>query len=179
MPVRGCHAYTQGMVCFRTLLPALLCAAVLAGVCTPADAQWKWRDKDGRITVSDLPPPRDVPQQNILQRPDVGAAPRAAALPAPGASAPTPAGQPPVDAELQARKQAAEAAEAAKAQSEAQKLASQQAENCRAARAHLAALGTGQRIARYNAQGEREILDDKQRASETRRARDVIASECR
>lgn len=164
---------------FRTLLPALMCAALLAGTCTPADAQWKWRDKDGRITVSDLPPPRDVPQQDILQRPDAGAVPRPAAATGPAASAPSPAGQPAVDPELQARKQAAEAAEAASAQSEAQKLARQQAENCRAARAHLAALGTGQRIARYNAQGEREILDDKQRADETRRARAVISSECR
>ena len=58
-------------------------------------------------------------------------------------------------------------------------LAGQKAENCRAARAHLAALDSGQRIARYKDNGEREILDDQQRAAETRRARDVIASECR
>jgi hypothetical protein len=55
----------------------------------------------------------------------------------------------------------------------------QRAENCRNARAHLAALDTGQRIARFNDKGEREVLDDKQRADETRRAREVIASECR
>ena len=53
------------------------------------------------------------------------------------------------------------------------------AENCRSARAHLAALNTGQRIARFNAQGEREILDDKQRASELRRAQQVISADWR
>ena len=62
---------------------------------------------------------------------------------------------------------------------ETERNAQRKAENCRNARAHLAALNTGQRIARYNAQGEREILDDKQRAAEARRARDVIASDCR
>jgi len=165
------------MPSFR-LLPALLCAALLVGLSAPADAQWKWRDRDGRITVSDLPPPRDVPQQNILQRPDPAGAERPPS-PAPTPTTPAPTGQPPVDRELEARKQAAEAAEAERARTDAQKLAQQQAENCRNARAHLAALNTGQRIARYNPQGEREILDDKQRASETRRARDVISAECR
>ncbi|MDE2567021.1 MAG: DUF4124 domain-containing protein, partial [Burkholderiales bacterium] len=39
-------------------------------VALPAQAQWKWRDKAGHITVSDLPPPRDVPDADILARPD-------------------------------------------------------------------------------------------------------------
>ena len=46
-------------------------------------------------------------------------------------------------------------------------------------REQLATLDSGQRIARVKADGEREILDDEQRAKESRRARDVIASECR
>ena len=84
-----------------------------------------------------------------------------------------------MDKELQARKQAADQEQAARAKADADRLNAQRAENCRSARSHLAALDTGQRIARYNDKGEREILDDKQRASETRRARDVIASDCR
>ena len=74
---------------------------------------------------------------------------------------------------------ATEREQAAKEKADAAKLAEQRAENCRNARAHLAALDSGQRIARYNDKGEREILDDRQRAAETRRARDVIAAECR
>ena len=89
------------------------------------------------------------------------------------------AARPAVDPELQARKKAAEQEQASRAKADADKLAGQKAENCRAARAHLAALDSGQRIARYKDNGEREILDDQQRAAETRRARDVIASECR
>ena len=38
---------------------------------------------------------------------------------------------------------------------------------------------SGQRMARMNDKGEREILDDKQRAEESRRAREVIASDCK
>jgi hypothetical protein len=34
-------------------------------------------------------------------------------------------------------------------------------------------------MARVNDKGEREVLDDKARADEMRRARDVIASDCR
>jgi hypothetical protein len=157
-------------------LPALLCAMCLTLLAQPAAAQWKWRDANGRVTVSDLPPPRDVPPQNILQRPDTVVRP--AAMPASAAaSAPTPA--PAVDRELQARRDAAAQEQAAREKAEAAKLADQRAENCRNARQHLAALDSGQRLARFNDKGEREILDDRQRAAESRRARDVIASDCR
>jgi hypothetical protein len=55
----------------------------------------------------------------------------------------------------------------------------QGAENCRNARSQIAALESGQRIARINDKGEREVLDDKGRAEEMRRAREVANSDCR
>ncbi len=144
----------------------------------PTAAQWKWKDASGRITVSDLPPPRDVPPQNILQRPELRqAAPTPAASAASSAAAPTP--QPAVDRELQARRDAAAREQGAREKAEAARLAEQRAQNCRNARTHLAALDSGQRIARFNDKGEREILDDAQRAAEAQRAREVIASDCR
>lgn len=165
----------------RSFPAALLAGLILAaGLVAPAAAQWKWRDRNGQITVSDLPPPRDVPAKDILQRPDpAAAAVRPATVPASAASAPAVAARPPVDKELQARKQAAEQEQAARAKADADRLDAQKDENCRRARAHLAALDSGQRIARYNEKGEREVLDDKGRADETKRARDVIASDCR
>jgi hypothetical protein len=196
-----------------------LVATLLALSATPADAQWKWRDKDGRVTVSDLPPPRDVAEKDILQRPAAaparrpapvaaapaapavagggdlagtaapGAAPGVAPPPGAGAAAPAPtaasaaAARPPApapaDKELEARRRAAAQAEAAKAKAEEEKVAAQRAENCRRARQHLATIESGQRLARINERGEREVLDDRIRAEETRRAREVIASECR
>lgn len=151
---------------------------------SPAQAQWKWRDKDGRITVSDRPPPRDVAERDILGKPAQEArrlaSAQASASAASGAESAVPSAVPGLmEREVQARKKAAEQEQAAKAKADEDKLAAQRADNCRAARGHLTALESGQRIARTNEKGEREVLDDKGRADETRRAREVVASDCR
>ena len=159
----------------------MLCAVLLLGAASgPLQAQWKWKDANGRITISDLPPPRGTADRDILQRHDLKrvVAPSAETA-ASAASAPAKPAAAPVDKDLEARKRAAEQDKVAKAQAEDDKLAAQRAENCKRARAHLAALDSGQRIARYNDKGEREILDDAGRAAESRRARDVITSDCR
>lgn len=140
-----------------------------------------WRDKDGQVNASDRPPPRDIPEKDILSRPTPEVrrvtAPRApegaASAAAPGAAAT------PLDRELQARKRAADQEQAAKTRAEEERQLQQRAENCRSARAHVAALETGQRIVRVNDKGEQEILDDRGRAEDMRRAREVIASDCR
>lgn len=160
-------------------LSATLCLAV-----APVQAQWKWRDKDGRITVSDRPPPREVPDKDILAKPVVetrrATAAQATASAASGADgAGAQAAPTAMEREVQARKKAAEQEQTAKAKAEEEKLAAQRGENCRAARGHLVALESGQRIARTNEKGEREVLDDKGRAEEMRRARDVVSSDCR
>jgi type IV secretory pathway VirB10-like protein len=157
---------------------ALVLASLTLLAALPADAQWKWRDKDGRITVSDRPPPREVPEKDILSKPNLparAATPAAATTPAAAASAPPTA----LEREVQARKRAAEEEKAAKARAEEERNATRRAENCRQARNQLTALESGQRIARTNDKGEREVLDDQGRAQETQRAREVIASDCR
>lgn len=145
-----------------------------------AQAQWTWRDKSGQVNASDRPPPRDVPEKDILSRPTPDArrtaAPTATPSAAPVASASAPTA---LDKEVQARKRATEQEQAAKTKAEEERTASLRAENCRSARNHMASLESGQRIARTNDKGEREILDDAGRAAELRRARDVIASDCR
>ena len=159
----------------------------------PAAAQWKWRDAQGRITVSDRPPPREVPERDILPRP-ANPQPQRAAAPAPAGTDPTAgeAAAPPVasaaaasappsalEREVQARRRAAEAESAAKARAEEQKNAELRADNCRRARGHLATIQSGQRMARTNDKGEREFLDDAARARELQRTNEVIAAECR
>jgi hypothetical protein len=156
------------------LRPALLLAALLVAA-LPAQAQWKWKDKTGQITASDLPPPRDVPEKDILARPDQNTRRPPPPAAAPAASV---AGRTAVDKDLEARKRAGDQEQQAKARVEEEKLSQQRAENCRRARSHVSALETGQRIARTNDKGEREVLDDKGRAEEMRRANDVIASDC-
>ncbi len=162
----------------------MVLGALLLGTVGAVHAQWKWRDADGRITVSDLPPPRGIPDRDILSRPDPAEATRRTAAPAPAASAPAVAAPgaapaPPVDRDLEARKRAAEAEQQARQKAEEEQQAMARAENCRRARSHMAALESGQRIARFNAKGEREILDDRGRAAEMQQARQVIASDCR
>jgi hypothetical protein len=160
----------------KPALPFALLAVSVA-LALPAQAQWKWRDKSGQITASDLPPPRDVADKDILQRPEP---PRRAAAPPPAAaSAPVVVAKPAVDKDLEARRRAAEQEQQAKVRADEERLAQQRAENGRRARGHLAALDSGQRIARTNERGEREILDDKGRAEEARRAQETIASDCR
>jgi hypothetical protein len=157
---------------------ALLVAAGLWA--TPAAAQWKWKDENGRVT--DRPPPRSVPDKDILQRPTTRPAPARVAA---AASEPTTAGAgataaaPRVDRDLEARRRAAEADKATKSRAEEDARAVQRAENCRRARNQLATMESGQRVARLNDKGEREFLDDSQRASEAQRAREAMASECR
>lgn len=150
-----------------------------------AQAQWTWRDAQGRLTASDRPPPKEVADKDILSRPATTlrrapVATTAAASAASGAAASAPA-QPasPLEAEVEARRRAAEQQAAAKARADDERLAAQRAENCRRARAHASALESGQRMARSNERGEREVLDDKGRADELRLAREVIASDCR
>jgi hypothetical protein len=162
-------------------LRPLLVGALLVAILVPAQAQWVWRDKDGRVTASDLPPPREVVEKDILQRPDQVQR-KVVPPPAPAASVAAvqaPVAKPPVDPKLEAKRREASAAEQAKQRADDEKNSQQRAENCRRARGHLAALETGQRIARTNEKGEREILDDKGRAEEMRRANEVIASDCR
>ncbi len=175
----------------RALFFGLTLAAALA-----AQAQYQWIDKDGRRVFSDRPPPADVPQKNVLSQPRMSGAPLiqstpmapAAAASESAASAPTPARPAPaasgpasagVDKALEEKKKQAEAAEAAKKQAEAERLAAARAENCKRAMNAKASLESGMRIARVNDKGEREILDDAQRAAELRRAEQIIAQDCK
>jgi hypothetical protein len=150
-------------------------------IASPAEAQWKWRDSRGQIHISDIPPPRDVADKDVLQRPEV-AVRRPAPAPAPAASAAV-AGTAPakaaVDPELEERRKRAEQEQAARSEADRQKAAAVRKDNCQRAREQLATLDSGQRIARIKADGEREILDDDARAREAKRARDVMATECR
>lgn len=174
-----------GMVAATAWLVAIAALSLSA----PAEAQWRWRDASGRVTASDRPPPKEIPDKDILSRPATPAQRRplataepasaaasgvAAASSAPAASAPSG-----LQAEVEARRKRTEQEQAARAKADEERLAAQRGENCRRARSHVAALESGQRMARTNERGEREVLDDRGRADEMRAARAVIASDCR
>lgn len=162
-------------------LPVWFCVGFsLCVAMAPAAAQWKWKDARGQVVISDVPPPRDIPERDVLQRPDNRRAPAAAAVPAASAA---PAGEAvakaKVDPELEARRKKTETEQQDKVKADEEKVAMQRAENCKRARAHMTSLESGMRLARTNEKGEREILDDKGRADEMQRTRQIISSDCR
>ena len=160
----------------RRLSVVLISVLVAVTFALPAQAQWKWR-KNGQIQYSDTPPPAGTPDQDILQRPNAPQA-RVVNPPASAASAAAPA-VPRVEPELEAKRKKTEQDEAAKKKAEEDKHAAARAENCTRAKSYLRTLDDGIRIARTNDKGEREIMDDKQRADETRRTREIVASDCK
>jgi uncharacterized protein DUF4124 len=180
------------MKCVTTMVrpfAALLVLLAASLLCLPAQAQWKWRDKAGHVQYSDLPPPPGTPDQDILIKPTAGSrragpvpnAPvsivssgNAASSAASGALVPRTA-----DSELEAARKKAEADAAAKSKAEEQRIAAMKADNCTRAKTQLTTLESGIRLARSNANGEREFLDDKQRAEETTRTKAVIATDCK
>ena len=172
-------------IALRTVLTGA--AALLVLVALPVEAQWKWKDKSGHVQYSDLPPPAGTPDQDILARPM--AQKRSASSPFATASAaasaqPTGAASSPlvprtVDPELDARRKKAEGEQAAKNKVEEDRIAAVRADNCARARSQLRTLDSGIRVTRTNDKGEREFLDDQQRADETNHAKDAIAADCR
>lgn len=164
--------------------PALLLvvAVLAAGFAGTATAQWKWRDKNGTMHISDLPPPSSVPDKDVLQRPRAqmrsSTSNTAAAAPASAPSA-APAARSASDPEIEARLRRAEQERQAAQKREEDKVAAQRAESCTRAKEAMRTLDSGTRLVRVNDKGEREVLDDKMRAEETQRARNVIASDCK
>lgn len=162
------------------LRPSILCLALLgATLALPAAAQWKWRGVNGQIQYSDLPPPPGVSDKDILQRPGsntLRGAPSAAA-PASAASAPllAPKG---LEPELDAKRKKAEQEQAEKIKADEQRVAAAKADNCRRAREQMRSLDSGMRMARINEKGEREVMDDKMRAEEMKRAREMADADC-
>ena len=168
---------------FRILLVALIAASA----CPVAEAQWKWRDGRGAVQYSDVPPPQGTPEKDILERPRGSSRPApVAAAPASAASAsaggPVPAG---IDPELEAKRRKAEiervekeGKEATARKAEEERVSLVRADNCKRATSALKSLDDGVRLSRTNEKGEREVLDDKARAEESARMRQVIAADC-
>ena len=167
----------------KTALPLVACLLALAAAGAHAQSLWKWRDASGQLHISDTAPPAGTPAKNIISGPPGGVPPAPSALApaaAPAASEPAAASSAPSALDkkkMAADKEKAESDRAAKAAADAQNAALRK-DNCARAQASLTTLQSGQRMARINDKGEREILDDTARATETKRAQDAVASSC-
>jgi Domain of unknown function (DUF4124) len=177
--------YTSPMNLIRPFL-ALVCA----GLCTAALAQWQWIDKDGHKVFSDRAPPPDVIDKNIVKRP-AGRTPSTPAPAADGAGTDTVQTAPPpsvpasapkssgLDKELEAKKKQAVDAEAAKRKADEERVTKAKIENCARAKQAKSTFDSGVRVAKTNASGEREIMDDAARAAELKRIQSIIDVDCK
>ena len=168
-------------------------AIVLAGFAsTPSQAQWAWKDGNGRLVYSDRPPPSDIKPANVVRQPNtqVLANPAPASGPLddsgkpsdaknPDAKNPTPGGPKTVaEREMEFRKRQQERADGEKKAAEEQTKNAVKTAECDRARGYLKSLEDGVRITRTDASGNREFLDDAQRATEVDRTRKIIQSTC-
>lgn len=176
----------------KTLMMRNLVLALLCSVAMTAFAQWTWVDNDGRKVFSDRPPPPEVAEAKILRRPDGVRAAPAAKPPATGAAVdPADQAQPAklaasaeakptaADKEMADKLKKAEAAEAARKQAEQYRVAAAKADNCERAKQSKTTYASGVPIARINAKGERELMDEAARNAETQRIERIIATDCR
>lgn len=173
----------------RGVMLAVVAAAAFV-IAPPVSAQWAWRDANGSVVFSDQAPPASIPDAQIIRRP-------ASRAPSPVAPVPTPStttnaattgaasavkGPGPrtaAEQEQEFRKRQQERADAEKKQSQEQSAAARRTADCERARGYLRQLEDGMRIARTDAQGNREILDDDARNAEVQRTRDLISSVCK
>jgi hypothetical protein len=162
------------------LLLLVLVATATVGLQNAHAAQWKWTDAQGKIQYSDRPPPPDVTDKQILQRPKGGntaAAKPTSAEPLAALATQKPSA-PSTDPALEKKKQAQAAEEEAKRKAEEEKRAQIRASNCDKARKYDKALSQGYRVSRVNEKGEREFLDEKGLAEEAANTRRVMSSNC-
>ena len=158
----------------KTIYSSLfLSLALVSGTCS---AQWLWIDANGTKVYSDQPPPSNIPDKNVLKKPNsfgptsleqTQTAIATDKKETKNASTTASSATSSADAKL---------LEAQKAQAEKQKIA--KADRCKNAKKDLVALNSGVRISSFNDKGEREYMDDKKRAEEVKAKQKTIDTDC-
>ena len=155
-------------------------------------AQWAWTDEEGHVIFSDRAPSASVPDKRIFKRPNpVKLTPNQEPAPNTGADAanarPVSPAQPVasapqatgLDKDLAERKKKSEQAQAEQRKFEEERIGKIKADNCERAKQGQKTLESGVRMSRTNAKGEREILDDADRAVEAKRLQGIVATDCK
>ena len=152
-----------------------LMLAVLAFAGAANAQQFRWVDKNGKVQYGDVPPP------GIKATPMKAPAGPPAAPPAPASkdAAKDDKKGPPLSPEEAFRKRQEEQKKAAEKASKSQQEAETANRACEQARAQLRDLESGIRIGRTNDKGEREFIDDAQRAKEIENAKRSVSEWCK
>jgi type IV secretory pathway VirB10-like protein len=167
----------------RIQVGLLALAAGISFTLMPSAAEtYKWTDAEGKVHYSDQPPPSNVKNPTTVtpRKKTSRSAPAQEGDPKPADARPTPAAAKTtqeLDAEFKQRQ--VEAAEQEAAQKKAAQEAESKKKSCEQAKASVARLTSGGRIARANDKGETEYLDDAQITAELARAREIQDSWCK
>ena len=154
----------------------ILYTLAFAFIAPLAHAQvYKWVDKDGKVQYSDQPPAPNqttsVPQRLTSTSSSTAATPAAPGEKSDSEKAP--------DNNKEFEKRRTAAAEKAKKDEDAAKIALQKQESCNEAKGQVKSLESGIRISRTDANGERTFLDEDQRAKELERMQKIMADACK
>ncbi len=144
----------------------LVTTLLLYGLAAHAEPR-RWIDADGRVQYSDTPP-AGVSSEPVPSIASKDASSTTTAAPARNYIQ--------READLKRAKLEKEEASSQKAQENVQ--AEERKHNCETARQNLRALEDGGRIATYDANGERVILDDDARVQRLEDARKTISANC-
>ena len=156
-------------------LKQILAAVAVCGWTSAAMAQYVWLDDHGVKQYSDVPPPASVPGSRILKSP--GSLPRADEAETSDEQKKAQAAEQSLAAQNAAfEKRRIQQAEQQKKAAEKAKQEAAQRDNCARARNYAQALASGQRIAQFNAAGERHYLSDAERAKEEADAQRTLAN---
>ncbi|MES2536699.1 MAG: DUF4124 domain-containing protein [Pseudomonadota bacterium] len=154
---------------------------------TIALAQYVWVNENGVKQYSDMPPPSSVPKSRILKAPGAAARTPSAPEAAPGeardekgensGTAAAKKDKAPMtvaekNADFQKRK--IEQAEKDKKAAEKERMAADKAKNCERAQNYNRILQSGTRISTSDKNGERQYLNDEQRAREAKETREIL-----
>lgn len=156
--------------------------------CGAAQAQlYHYKDANGRTVYSDSPPPPGTPAGNILKAPKLNqAAPPPAAAAGDAKAAPgdpktadkDKKDGPKTTAEREAdyKKRQAEAEKKAKEDSEKQAAETQRQARCAALQQNVAAMQAGQRMKKFDANGQPYFIEDNERAADVAKAQQEMSS---
>jgi hypothetical protein len=180
-------------------LTQLFCSVSLVGCAlfgpSLACAQYQWIDENGRMVFSDRPPPAAVNAAKVKATP-VKVAAKPAEKSADPADGKTPAaGAAPnanlasqvvvpsapkslADKELESKKKALEAEEAAKKQKTDAERQAKLASACNETSGVIKGLETGGRASKFNAKGEREFISDEDRPKHIAALKKEFADNC-
>lgn len=117
---------------------------------------YKWQDSNGKVGYGNVPPSKaDTNYQEFVSK----------------TSSVVVAGEKKIDNSINTEREK-------KIKEDKERETKEAAQNCAKSKESLQMLDSGVRVVRYNAQGEREVLDDKARAQETQNAKRAISEWC-